>query len=208
MKQLFREIRAGDVEAVSARLRERPALVGAIASAPPKKDDGQSTLQVAVKSGQFAVAHLLLDLGADVDFVDASGLNHWHTPVLHDAIRAAVFSSRFGRSSTFGEPGTVEVYSTREQFDRAYGVLERMVALGADPLAVDSADNPALWRATIDADQVMEEDLELPDRDADLRRIFDLLLGAGADPDHVHARLGRTVREMFAGEPVLRFLDR
>ena len=205
MKQLFREIRAGDVDAVSTRLRERPALVGAIASAPPRKDDGQSTLQVAVKSGQFAVAHLLLDRGADVNFVDASEVNRWHTPVLHDAIRAAVFSSRFGRSSTFGPP-RVEVHNTREDFDRAYAVLERMVALGADPLAVDSADNPALWRATIDADQVMEEGLELPDRDADLRRVFDLLLGAGADPDHVHARLGKTVREMFAGEPVLGFL--
>jgi ankyrin repeat protein len=206
VKQLFREIRAGDLEAVATRLRERPALVRAIASAPPKKDDGQSTLQVAVKSGQFAVAHLLLDAGADVDFVDASALNHWHTPVLHDAVRAAVFSSRFGRTSTFGPP-RIEVHNTREDFDRAYAVLERMVGLGADPRAVDSADNPALWRAAIDADQVMEEGLELPDRDADLRRVFDLLLGAGADPDHVHARLGKTLREMFSGEPVLRFLD-
>jgi ankyrin repeat protein len=92
MKVLFREIRAGDAAAVSARLDANPILVGAIAKAPPAKDDGQSTLQVAIKSGQFEVAHLLLDSGAYVHFMDQSATNAWNT----DAFQ--------GRDSGTGHP--------------------------------------------------------------------------------------------------------
>ncbi len=72
MKALFRDIRAGDVSAVTVRLGDDPNLVHATAKAPPKKDDGQSTLQIAIKSGQFEVAHLLVTRGADVNFVETS----------------------------------------------------------------------------------------------------------------------------------------
>lgn len=53
MKVLFREIRHGDATAVAARLDANPALVDAIAKAPPAKDDGQSTLQVAIEAGRL-----------------------------------------------------------------------------------------------------------------------------------------------------------
>jgi ankyrin repeat protein len=207
VKALFREIRAGDVGAVAARLGANPDLVHAIAKAPPKKDDGQSTLQVAIKAGRFEVANLLLDAGADVNYRDVSELNRWNTPVLHDAVRAAVFSSRFGNNWALpGEPARIEVLNTGEQFDRAFSVLERMISLGADPLAHDSAGNPALWRAVLDARQVLR-DFELPDLDEDLRRVFDLLLQAGADPDYVHPTLGKRAADGFADEPVRRFLS-
>lgn len=208
VKVLFREIRAGDAAAVTARLDANPILVGAIAKAPPAKDDGQSTLQVAIKTGRFEVAHLLLDRGADVHFMDQSPINAWNTPVLHDAIRAAVFSSRFGVNRALpGEPASVEVMNTREHSDRAYGVLERVIALGADPSVTDSCGNPALMRAVLDSRQVLY-DLALPDRDADLRRVFSLLLGAGADPEWVDERRGARAADIFADEAVREFLPR
>ncbi len=206
MTVLFREIRNGDATAVAARLDANPALVDAIAKAPPAKDDGQSTLQVAIKAGRFEVAHVLLDRGADVDFIDQSPRNAWNAPVLHDAIRAAVFSSRYGVNRALpGEPARVEIVNTGEQFDEAFGVLERVLALVADPSATDSYGNPALMRAILDSRQVLH-DLALPDRDADLRRVFALLLAAGADPEWIDSRRGLRLADLFADEAVSEFL--
>lgn len=206
VKALFKEIRAGDLGSVTARLDADPSLVAAVAKAPPKKDDGQSPLQVAIKSGNFEVAHLLLDRGADVNFIDSSEINPWNVPVLHDAVRAAVFSSRFGRNWALpGEPPRIEVLSTAEQFARAFAVLERLVTMGARPDAQDSHGNPALSRAVLDVRQVLE-DFVLADLEEDLHRIFDLLIGAGADPEWVDSRTGRRLMEQFASEPVRRFL--
>lgn len=56
------------------------------AKQPPKKDDGQSPLQVALKNGAFDIADYLIDQGADLNFIeDASCCNEWRAPVLHDA---------------------------------------------------------------------------------------------------------------------------
>ena len=206
MKVLFREIRDGDATAVAARLDANPALVDAIAKAPPAKDDGQSTLQVAIKAGRFEVAHVLLDRGAAVDFMDRSPRSAWNAPVLHDSIRAAVFSSRYGVNRALpGTPARVEIVNTGEQFDEAFGVLERVLALGADPSATDSYGNPALMRAILDSRQVLH-DLSLPDRDADLGRVFALLLAAGADPKWVDPRRDLRLADLFADEAVSKFL--
>ena len=206
MKVLFREIRNGDVTAVAARLDASPALVDAIAKAPPAKDDGQSTLQVAIKAARFGVAYVLLDRGADANFMDQSPLNAWNAPVLHDAIRAAVFSSRYGVNRAMpGEPARVEIMSTSERFDEASGLLERVLDLGADPSATDSYGNPALMRAILDSRQVLH-DLALPDLDADLRRVFALLLAAGADPGWVDPRRDLPLADLFADEAVRTFL--
>jgi hypothetical protein len=50
-------------------------------------------LQVAFKAGQFAIATLLIEHGADVNFQESSLVNEWTAPVLHDAVRAALFST-------------------------------------------------------------------------------------------------------------------
>ena len=202
MKALFKEIRAGAVDAVTARLNADPTLVNAKATAPPKKDDGQSALQVAIKSGQFDVARLLIDRGADVNFREASTVNSWRIPVLHDAIRAAVFSTRFGRNYALpGEPARIEILNTAEQFERAFGILNAVLAQGADPHKLDSAGNPALLRAVLDARQIIEQPIS-DDLSQDLRRIFESLLAAGADADWVDPRFGRSIAEEVAGEPV------
>ena len=47
--------------------------------------------------------------------MDQSEVNSW-TPVLHDAIRAAVFSSRFGRNRALPGSPRIEVMNTAERF--------------------------------------------------------------------------------------------
>ena len=64
-------------------------------------------------------------------------------PVLHDAIRAAVFSSRYGRNRALpGEPADIEVMNTEEQFTRALRVLQRLLEAGADVGKLDSMGTP------------------------------------------------------------------
>ena len=44
-----------------------------------------------LKTGNTAIANYLLDMGADVNFIeDETCCNAWRTPVLHDAINCAV----------------------------------------------------------------------------------------------------------------------
>jgi hypothetical protein len=206
VKALFAEIRQGDTAAVTSRLDRDPALVDAVASAPPKKDDGQSALQVALKSGQFAVADLLLDRGADVNHVDSSEINPWNVPIVHDAIRAAVMSARFGRNRALpGAPPRIEITNTSERFEEALGLLTRIIDAGADLNAIDSYGNPASHRAVLDARQIIDEPI-LPALTVDLDRVFALLLAAGADPDWIDPRAGQTIAQRYADDPVARFL--
>lgn len=60
-----------------------------------KKDDGQSPLQIAFKTGNFWAVKYFLENGADVNFIDATSVNEWKMPVLHDAIMATVSMARF-----------------------------------------------------------------------------------------------------------------
>lgn len=46
MKKLFKAIRAQDYELVKQIIEAKPELVNCTAKQPPKKDDGQSPLQV------------------------------------------------------------------------------------------------------------------------------------------------------------------
>ena len=207
MKALFKEIRAGDVEAVSMRLDNDSALANAIAKAPPKTDAGESALQVAIKSANFPIAHLLLDHGADVNYMDRSPEHGWTIPVLHMAIRAAVFSARYGRNRALpGEPARIEIMNSADEFERAFGVLSVMVARGADLTTSDSAGNLAIGRAVLDARQVIDEPI-LDDLAGDLGRVFTLLFDAGADPHWVDPRRGEPLSTIYASEPVVRFLD-
>jgi len=54
MNTMFKEIRHGDIEKIRTRIAKNPAVVNEIyTGSKPKKDIGQSPLQVAVKCGQF-----------------------------------------------------------------------------------------------------------------------------------------------------------
>ena len=98
VRALFKAIRHGDLELVSSMVANDPALVNSRAMSPPKKDDGQSPLQVALKTGQTAIANVLIDCGADVNFMETASVNEWRAPALHDAIRGVVAWARFPHS--------------------------------------------------------------------------------------------------------------
>src|SRR3954462_9194450 len=134
IKALFSAIRNRDNVTVRALLADTPALVNVCASAPPKKDDGQSPLQVAFKTANFEMATHLIALGANIHFMEESQLNKWRTPVLHDAISAAVFSARDGK------------IVAHDHFTAAIGLIRKLLDLGADPNAVDSYGNTPLMR--------------------------------------------------------------
>lgn len=67
---------------MAALLDKKPELISCTAVAPPKKDNGQSPLMVAIKSDNLEVAHLLLDRGADVNFRDLPPANLTANPSL------------------------------------------------------------------------------------------------------------------------------
>nr|GFD13139.1 hypothetical protein [Tanacetum cinerariifolium] len=139
---------------------------------PPKKDDGQSGLQVAFKAGQFAITTLLIEHGADVNFQQSSTVNEWTAPVLHDAVRAALFS-------TWSLP-----LDTRPP-DQALAALHLLLRRGANPQAQDSYGNASLHRALLDAKQVLDHpqaSSRQPLLLQQVKRVFAALLAAGADP--------------------------
>lgn len=95
IRGLFQAIRHGDLAAVKAAIAADRALLNACAISPPKKDDGQSLLHVAIKTNHGDIANYLMDAGIDVTFMETSTVNEWRTPVLHDTIRAAIMCSGF-----------------------------------------------------------------------------------------------------------------
>ena len=66
MKKLFNAIRKSDLETVRQIILKQPELVNCVAKQPPKKDDGQSPLQVALKTGNNDIAEFLIDNGAEL----------------------------------------------------------------------------------------------------------------------------------------------
>ena len=96
IKKLFKDIRHNDIEAVKASIAKTPAIVSEYFDGKsPKKDIGQSSLQVAVKCGCFEIIELLLENGADVNFMENPEVVPPHStcmPVLHDVIIGAMDS--------------------------------------------------------------------------------------------------------------------
>lgn len=93
MKKLFNAIRHGDFEEVRQILDSYPDAVNEAATPPPKKDNGLSPLQVALKIGELDIAKHLIEQGADVNYMEPEGEGYvWRMPVLQDAIRAVFFA--------------------------------------------------------------------------------------------------------------------
>ena len=95
MKKLFKAIRQNNLEAIKDILEKKPEVVKCMATPPPKKDEGQSPLQVAVKVGNLTIAQYLIDKGADVNYMEPdnglSALGCYRCPVLIDAIKGLFF---------------------------------------------------------------------------------------------------------------------
>lgn len=217
IQAVFTEIVDGDEAAVRSRIEKDPKLVNAVATGSPKKYVGQSVLQVAIRTGRFGIARMLLEAGSDPAFVDAKSPTGWTKSVLHDAAVAAVMRSRWSRR-TFdaqSEPvwKTVEV----EKHDEAYAMLVALIDAGADPTAEDSLGATPLGRAIHAAHDVLprrnDERPELVDgrpltRELldDLTRIFALLRSHGADPDEVDTQFGTPLTHHYRHELVGKIL--
>lgn len=123
MKKLFTAIRQGKLDEVARILDKNPDLISCLAKAPPKKDDGQSPLMVAIKSDNLEVAHLLLDHGADVNFRDAPTQPHnesapiWYVAVGQCFMRAGDIVSELSKERTRGY----------------FELLRRLLDMGMDP---------------------------------------------------------------------------
>ena len=204
MKKLFTAIRASNLEMVRQVIEKKPALVNCVAKQPPKKDDGQSPLQVAIKTGNIAIANYLLDMGADVNFIeDESCCNAWRTPVLHDAINCAVMCCRWNTNDKYMG---FRVFSTKERAVEALNVLKRMLDMGADVNALDSYGNSGMNRFALQAKQILPsynyvEHREGTDRvfteelHEDLRSVLQALKDAGGDEEYWAPNLGYSVRK-------------
>ena len=89
MNKLFKDIRHSDFNAVRATISKNIKAVNEVYTGKaPKKDIGQSPLQVAIKCGEFEIIEFLLKNGADPDFMENPEVVPPHSvcmPVLHDA---------------------------------------------------------------------------------------------------------------------------
>lgn len=181
MKKLFTMIRRGNLEEVAAILDKNPDLISCLAKAPPKKDDGQSPLMVAIKSDNLEVAHLLLDRGADVNFADAINPygNNFGTPIWYDAIVQC-----FMRAGHTVGPGP-------ERSRGYFLLLRRLLDMGMDPNPKTSHGLTAWQHALEQYDQfarksypsyyVEESKAENRQLREMLKAVLDELLKHGAD---------------------------
>lgn len=186
MKKLFTVIRQGKLDEVARILDKNPALISCTATAPPKKDHGQSPLMVAIKSDNLEVAHLLLDRGADVNFRDAPnpyGMGSISAPIWYDAIGQC-----FLRASHTVGPGL-------ERSKSYFLLLRRLLDMGMDPNQKTIPGYLNAWQYALDQyDQfahdsytsyyVEETKIENRQLQEMLKAILDLLLAHGAD---IHA---------------------
>jgi ankyrin repeat protein len=173
IKIFFKAVRSGDLGLVKELRSRIPELVNTCSSSPPKKDDGQSPLHVAYKTGNYEVANYLISQGADVNFIEQSSINEWNAPVIHDCIRGVAFN-------------TYSLVGNEESFESALKALQNVIDHGACVNAEDSYGNNCLARAILDTRQII--DREFTEKEASIvysqyKRLFRVLLEAGADPD-------------------------
>ena len=215
MKKLFVAIRKNDFDTVKHLIKKKPELIECVAKQPPKKDDGQSPLQVSLKTGKLDIADYLIELGADINFIESESCNEWKAPVIHDAINAAVMCSRWNVNSELY--GGIKVFHSKAEADRAFQTLQKIVDLGADVNAVDSYGNSCLCRASLQARQILpsfnytekklsDDRILTKELETDLTRIFDLLFEYGANIDYIVPNFGYSLKEMYKDEPLERFL--
>ena len=209
MKKLFTAIQKNDITTVKALLDKLPELISCTLKGTPKKYDGQSPLQVALKDSSTEMIELLLEYHPEVNFIeDEPCANTWRAPVIHDAINRAIMYSRWN----VNRPDGLEVENTKEEADAAFAILKKLISLGADVNAKDSFGNACIDRACLQARQILpikgsNERILTAELRSDISRIFDLLIGSGADMYYITPNAwGKTYIEQYGNETVGEFL--
>ncbi len=174
-------------------IEKKPELVNCIAKQPPKKDDGQSPLQVAIKTNNFEIANFLLDCGADVNFIEPEGsYDDWRMPVLNFAILATVMNCRHNTKFDSGEKVFFQEHSSKEEADASFEISKRILEMGADTSQKESRGASCVWRLCRSAEDILPsyswgehrvfDSAEVtPEWKNDLSRIFMILKNFGAD---------------------------
>jgi len=170
IKNYFQAIRQNDLARVIELVSTNMEYLNACNFAPPKKDDGQSGLQVAFKTGNFEIAKFLIEQNIDVNFIELSEINEWKAPVLHDCIRATIFNS-------------IKFQKDTMRFHIAFELLKEMLRRKSNPNAIDSYGNNCLNRALMDARQALDgtDIFENGVLIEQLRSVFKELISFGAD---------------------------
>ena len=213
--RIFDAIRADDLAGVKAILAEDPSAVNAIAPKKPPDTRGMSPLQVSLCTGRHKeIAWLLLESGADMNYLCDRKTAEEARPVLFDGVNAAIWNARrYAWDGKSTSPLRLEWKHTKEQADDAFAFLQRMLELGADVTLTDHYGRNCLMEAVSEASNLCpvknQETGEFypgrpitPDMCEDLRRIFRLLIDTGADRDNVSAYSKKSIREHYEQESV------
>lgn len=176
MNKLFKDIRHSDIEAVRAAISKNINVVNEVYNAKaPKKDIGQSPLQVAIKCGEFEIIELLLENGADSDFMEDPALVPPHSvcmSVLHDAIIGA-FSAL--------------CYKQYNQSDKYVNLIKTLLENGANPNRKTSSEMLPIGTAVNEAETILERRSAYPEiQEITKTRLFEilnLLIKYGADKE-------------------------
>ena len=217
MQKTFQLLRRGDLEAVRQILDKKPEEVNAVSGDKPKRDQGQSLLQVAIKSGHLDIADLLIDRGADLNFIEEpTELNPFCQPVIQTAGGRAVFDCRRMIKRWNGQ---YEMYSSKEKADQSFKVFEKMLELGADITQKDSRGGTLLQNILIETKEVLpsyywktketsDNVLITDELRHDLNRIYDLLIRYGVTSEEISAYHKIPLKELYQNSPTMEFLNR
>lgn len=171
MKKLFTVIRQGKLDEVKSIIEKKPELVNCVSGALPKKDHGQSPLQVALKTGKYEIADYLIEHGADINFMEAEDDDpELRAPVLFDAINSTIMSL---------------CYKRFDESEIAFGYVKKLVERGADVNKLASNGFDAINWSVSAAELLFERESVYPQSQGAVRkqltRILDLLIEHGAD---------------------------
>ena len=208
MQKTFQLLRRGAIRQI---LDKKPEEVNAVSGDKPKRDQGQSLLQVAIKSGHLDIADLLIDRGADLNFIEEpTELNPFCQPVLQTAGGRAVFDCRRMIKRWNGQ---YEMYSSKEKADRSFKVF------GADISQKDSHGGTLLQTILIETKEVLpsyywktketsDNVLITDELRHDLNRIYDLLIRYGVTADEIAVYQKIPLKELYQDSPTMEFLNR
>ena len=217
MQKTFQLLRRGDIEAVRQILDRKPEEVNAVSGDKPKRDQGQSLLQVAIKSGHLDIADLLIDRGADLNFIEEpTELNPFCQPVIQTAGGRAVFDCRRMIKRWNGQ---YQLYSSKEKADQSFKVFKKMLELGADISQKDSHRGTLLQTILIETKEVLpsyywktketsDNVLITDELRHDLNRIYDLLIRYGVTSEEISAYHKIPLKELYQDSPTMECLKR